>query len=78
MTQTEETKVAVMQEQINYIKKQVDAILIKLDNNYTTKEEHLFLEKRVVKVEEIINRIVWIIVTAVLSAILASVIIYTK
>ena len=26
MTQTEETKVAVMQEQINYIKKQVDNI----------------------------------------------------
>lgn len=75
---TEETKVAVMQEQITYIRKQVDAIIDKLDNNYTTKEEHLYLEKRVVKVEDIINKLVWIIVTAVLTAILASVVVYTK
>lgn len=78
MTQTEETKVAVMQEQINYIKRQVDAIIDKLDNNYVTKEEHNHVVGRVIKVEEIINRLVWIIVTSVLSAILASVIIYTK
>jgi ABC-type bacteriocin/lantibiotic exporter with double-glycine peptidase domain len=78
MTQTEETKVAVMQEQINYIKTQVDAIILKLDNNYVTKEEYNHCVTRVVKVEEIINRLVWIIVTAFLSAILASVIIYTK
>jgi hypothetical protein len=75
---TEETKVAVMQEQITYIRKQVDAIVNKLDNNYTTKEEHENLKERVVNVEEIIKRRVWIIVTSVLTAILASVIIYNK
>ena len=78
MTQTEETKVAVMQEQINYIKQQVDNIVLKLDNNYTTKEEHIHLDTRVKKVEEIISRLVWLIVTAFVSALLASVIIYTK
>ena len=78
MTQTEETKVAVMQKQVEYITKQVDAIVEKLDNNYVTKEEHNHIVGRVVKVEDIINKLVWIIVTAVLSAILASVIIYTK
>ena len=78
MTQTEETKVAVMQEQINYIKDKVDEMVSKLDRNYVTKEEHAHIVGRVIKVEEIINRLVWIIVTAVLSALLASVIIYTK
>lgn len=78
MTQTEETKVAVMQEQINYIKERVDEVIQKLDNNYVTKEEYAHCIGRVVKVEEIINRLVWIIVTAVLSALLASIIMYTK
>jgi hypothetical protein len=75
---SEETKVAVMQEQIIYIKKQVDTIVDKLDNNYVTKDELGHLESRVVNVEEIIRKIVWIIVTAFLTALLGSVIIYYK
>lgn len=78
MTQTEETKVAVMQEQINYIKTQVDAIANKLDNSYTTKEEHLFLEKRTLNIENNLNKLAWIVITAVLMAVLGSVIISIK
>lgn len=67
---SEETKVAVMQSQINYIAKQVDAIVIKLDNNYTTSEEHDTLKLRVSDIEVILARLNWIIITAVLGALL--------
>lgn len=75
---SEETKVAVMQKEISYIKERVDEAIRKLDNNYVTKVEYIGLEERVIKVEDIINRLVWIIVSAVLTAILASIIVVIK
>ena len=75
---TEETKVAVMQEQIVYIKKQVDTIVHKLDSQYVTKDEHEHLVHRVVGIEDIIKKVGWTIITAVIVAVLGSVIIITK
>lgn len=74
MGQTEETKIAVMQKEISYIKEKVDEVVSKLDNNYVTKDEHNGLEKKVDKIQGIIDRIVWIIITMVLGAVLALVI----
>jgi hypothetical protein len=71
MDRHEEIKVAVMQEQIGYIKTQVDTILLKLDTHYTSKEEHDQLEKRVSIIEANLNKIVWIILTAIILAALA-------
>ena len=74
MNQSEETKVAVMQKEISYIKERVDEAIRKLDNNYVTKEEHLNLEEKVDKIQEIIDRIGWIIITMVIGAVLTLVI----
>jgi len=75
---SEETKVAVMQNQIEYIKKQVDTIVVKLDDNYVTKEQHITLEKRLANVEDILRRLNWIIITGVVGALLTLVITVAK
>ncbi len=52
---TEETKVAVMQKQVEYVVKQVDDISKKIDDlgdKHPTKSEHTSLEKRVENLED--------------------------
>lgn len=92
---SEETKVAVMQEQIVYIKKQVDTILATLEKNVQAHQEQIArmqveMDKRfegvhnridtkadkteVEKINSVLSRINWIIITTVLGAILALVI----
>lgn len=46
----------------------------KLDDKYTTKEEHEALKYQVEKIQEVINRITWTVVLTVIVAILGLVI----
>jgi len=92
---TEETKVAVMQKEISYISKQVDTILLKLEENVRLHEAQMNrlqteMDKRfdgvhtridtkadqaeVDKINSVLSRINWIIITAVLGALLALII----
>lgn len=74
MVPNNEIKVAVMQEQISYIKQQVDAIVTKLDNNYTTIDEHNALKEQVIKLESNQNKIAWLIISSVVVALIALVV----
>jgi hypothetical protein len=78
MTHTEETKVAVMQEQIGYIKNQVDTIVKKLEENYVTQVEFdamvLGYEKRISNLESNQNKLAWMIIGSVVVALIGLVV----
>lgn len=65
----QDTKIAIMQEQIGYISKQVDIIITKLDNNYVTVEEHESLREITKELQANQSKIVWLVITTVVATI---------
>lgn len=63
-TQGENTQIALMAQDIVYIKKSVDDLALKVDHNYITKDEFQ-------PVKQLVYGLVGLILTAVIGAIMA-------
>lgn len=73
-TEDDRKLLTLLEERQKKTNEALNNINIKLDNKYTTKLEHSELVERVVKIESIIQKLTWIIVVAVIGALLGLVI----
>lgn len=64
------TEVALIKQSYATMNEKLDRIEIKLDNldnKYATKEEHLMNKERINSLYDIVNKLVWVIFTAIIT-----------
>ncbi len=69
-----EANQANMMQLLKNIDKKIDTFIEKSNKNYATKKELFLNEKRIEKIENIFNKILWIIISTIVLAVLSLII----
>lgn len=82
MKKTQSTEIALVIQDLSYLKEAVDNIEFKLDNTYVTKENNVnmfkIIDGRLSRLEKILYTAIGIVAISVLSAILSTVVVFPK